>query len=33
LKLVRTRIGPCTLEGLQVGQSRPLLSSEVNQLR
>jgi 23S rRNA pseudouridine2605 synthase len=33
LKLVRTRIGPCTLEGLQVGQSRPLLASEVSQFR
>ena len=28
LKLVRTRIGPCTLEGLQVGQWRDLLPSE-----
>jgi 23S rRNA pseudouridine2605 synthase len=28
LKLVRTRIGPCTLEGLQVGQCRALLPSE-----
>jgi pseudouridine synthase len=28
LKLVRTRIGPCTLEGLQVGQYRDLLPSE-----
>jgi 23S rRNA pseudouridine2605 synthase len=28
LKLVRTRIGPCTLEGLQVGQWRNLLRSE-----
>ena len=28
LKLVRTRIGPCTLEGLQVGQFRDLLPSE-----
>jgi 23S rRNA pseudouridine2605 synthase len=33
LKLVRTRIGPCTLDGLQVGQSRPLLASEVTQLQ
>ncbi len=32
LKLVRTQIGPCTLKGLQVGKSRPLLASEVNQL-
>jgi 23S rRNA pseudouridine2605 synthase len=29
LKLVRTRIGPCTLEGLQVGQWRDLQSVEV----
>jgi len=29
LKLVRTRIGPCTLEGLQVGQRRDLLRSEI----
>jgi pseudouridine synthase len=28
LKLVRTRIGPCTLEGLQVGGWRELLASE-----
>ena len=28
LKLVRTRIGPCTLEGLQVGKWRDLHSSE-----
>jgi 23S rRNA pseudouridine2605 synthase len=28
LKLVRTRIGPCTLEGLQVGRWRPLLPRE-----
>ncbi|MBN1568938.1 MAG: rRNA pseudouridine synthase [Acidobacteria bacterium] len=28
LKLVRTRIGPCTLEGLQVGQFRILLPAE-----
>jgi 23S rRNA pseudouridine2605 synthase len=28
LKLVRTRIGPCTLEGLQVGQWRNLPQSE-----
>jgi 23S rRNA pseudouridine2605 synthase len=28
LKLVRTRIGPCTLEGLQVGQWRDLLPRE-----
>lgn len=31
-KLVRTRIGPCTLEGLQVGQARNLLRSELNAL-
>lgn len=30
LKLVRTRIGPCTLEGLQVGQWRNLLRSELS---
>jgi 23S rRNA pseudouridine2605 synthase len=29
LKLVRTRIGPCTLEGLQVGQWRDLRRSEI----
>jgi 23S rRNA pseudouridine2605 synthase len=29
LKLVRTRIGPCTLDGLQVGQWRDLLRSEI----
>ena len=29
LKLVRTRIGPCTLEGLQVGQWRHLTRSEI----
>jgi len=29
LKLVRTRIGPCTLAGLQVGQWRPLRRSEI----
>ena len=29
LKLVRTRIGPCTLEGLQVGQWRNLLRPEI----
>ena len=28
LKLVRTRIGPCTLEGLQVGKWRELIPSE-----
>jgi len=28
LKLVRTRIGPCTLEGLQVGKWRELTPSE-----
>jgi len=31
LKLVRTRIGPCTLEGLQVGQWRHLTHSEIPQ--
>jgi pseudouridine synthase len=29
LKLVRTRIGPCTLQGLQVGQYRQLRPSEL----
>jgi 23S rRNA pseudouridine2605 synthase len=29
LKLVRTRIGPCAMEGLQVGQWRDLLRSEI----
>lgn len=29
LKLVRTRIGPCTMEGLQVGKWRDLLRSEI----
>jgi pseudouridine synthase len=33
LKLVRTRIGPLTLEGLQVGKSRPLTPAEVSALR
>lgn len=33
LKLVRTRIGPCTLEGLQVGKWRPLLPKEISLLR
>jgi len=33
LKLVRTRIGPCTLEGLQVGQCRPLRADEIASLR
>ena len=32
LKLVRTRIGPCTLEGLQVGEWRNLLRSEISVL-
>ena len=32
LKLVRTRIGPCTLEGLQVGHWRDLLPSERGRL-
>ena len=30
LKLVRTRIGPCTLEGLQIGKYRILLRSEIS---
>jgi pseudouridine synthase len=30
LKLVRTKIGPCTLEGLQVGQYRDLRRSELS---
>lgn len=29
LKLVRTKIGPCTLKGLQIGQWRELLKSEL----
>jgi 23S rRNA pseudouridine2605 synthase len=33
LKLVRIRIGPCTLEGLQVGQWRHLSPSEVKILK
>ena len=33
LKLVRTRIGPCTLEGLQVGKWRPLQPSELSAFR
>ncbi len=33
LKLVRTKIGPCTLEGLQVGQWRPLRPSELYDFR
>ena len=33
LKLVRTRIGPCTLEGLQIGQYRNLLRSEISLFR
>ena len=33
LKLVRTRIGPLTLEGLQVGEWRELAPSEVASLR
>ena len=32
LKLVRTRIGPCTLEGLQVGKWRNLNRSEIQSL-
>jgi 23S rRNA pseudouridine2605 synthase len=30
LKLVRTRIGPCTLEGLQVGRWRDLTRAEIS---
>jgi pseudouridine synthase len=33
LKLVRTAIGPLTLEGLEVGRSRPLTAAEVAALR
>ena len=33
LKLVRTRIGPLTMEGLQVGKWRELTSAEVSVLR
>jgi pseudouridine synthase len=33
LKLVRTGIGPCTLEGLQVGQWRPLRASELRRFQ
>jgi 23S rRNA pseudouridine2605 synthase len=33
LKLVRTRIGPCTLEGLQPGTWRYLLKGELSELR
>jgi len=33
LKLVRTRIGPLTLEGLEVGKWRELTSAEVVALR
>ncbi len=33
LKLVRTRIGPVTLAGLQVGKWRPLTSSELAKIR
>jgi 23S rRNA pseudouridine2605 synthase len=32
LKLVRTRIGPCTLGGLQVGQWRELTRAELDEL-
>lgn len=32
LKLVRTRIGPCTLDGLQVGRWRNLRLNEIHQL-
>jgi 23S rRNA pseudouridine2605 synthase len=33
LKLVRTRIGPLTLEGLEVGKWRPLTRREINALQ
>jgi len=33
LKLVRTRIGPLTLSGLEVGKSRPLTHREITALR
>ena len=33
LKLVRTRIGPCTLENLQVGQWRPLSPAELSEIK
>jgi 16S rRNA U516 pseudouridylate synthase RsuA-like enzyme len=33
LKLVRTRIGPLTLEGLEVGKWRALASADVRALR
>ena len=33
LKLVRTHIGPLTLDGLQVGQYRELTSSEISAIR
>ena len=33
LKLVRTRIGPLTLAGLEVGKWRPLTAAELNALR
>ena len=33
LKLVRTHIGPLTLDGLQVGQCRDLTASEISALR
>jgi 23S rRNA pseudouridine2605 synthase len=33
LKLVRTRIGPCTLEGLQVGTWRHLHPKEISELK
>jgi 23S rRNA pseudouridine2605 synthase len=33
LKLVRTRIGPCTLEGLQVGAWRHLHPKEISELK
>jgi 23S rRNA pseudouridine2605 synthase len=33
LKLVRTRIGPITLQGLEVGQTRPLTAAEIGALK
>lgn len=33
LKLVRTRIGPCSLEGLQAGEWRHLHPGEASELR
>jgi pseudouridine synthase len=33
LKLVRTRLGPCSLEGLEVGKYRPLTPAEIRIFR